>query len=155
MCLSWKNGRGTKELVPRYFVSGGKNMKNKKLILIAVAVIALIGVMLGVYFATRPETTQGGKTFTVTVVHKDGSEKVFTCHTDEEKLGPVLLTEKIVEGSMGDFGLYILSADGEVADYNVDQGWWALYEGENMASTGADAVAITDGGSYKLVYTIG
>lgn len=128
---------------------------NKKIWIALIALVLVIAALVGVYVATRPDTQEGSKTITVTVVHKDGSEKVFTCHTDEEKLGPVLLTEKIVEGSMGDFGLYILSADGEVADYNVDQGWWALYEGENMATTGADAVAITDGGSYKLVYTIG
>lgn len=128
---------------------------NKKIWIALIALVLVIAALVGVYVATRPDAQEGSKTITVTVVHKDGSEKVFTCHTDEEFLGPVLLTEKIVEGSMGDFGLYITAADGEVADYNVDQGWWALYEGENMASTGADAVAITDGGSYKLVYTIG
>lgn len=128
---------------------------NKKIWIALIALVLVIAALVGVYITTRPDAQEGSKTITVTVVHKDGSEKEFTCHTDEEFLGPVLLTEKIVEGSMGDFGLYITAADGEVADYNVDQGWWALYEGENMASTGADAVAITDGGSYKLVYTIG
>ena len=128
---------------------------NKKIWIALIALVLVIAALVGVYVATRPDAQEGSKTITVTVVHKDGSEKVFTCHTDEEFLGPVLLTEKIVEGSMGDFGLYILSADGEVADYNVDQGWWALYEGDVQSVVGADAVAITDGGSYKLVYTIG
>ena len=128
---------------------------NKKIWIALIALVLVIAALVGVYVATRPDVQEGSKTITVTVVHKDGSEKVFTCHTDEEFLGPVLLTEKIVEGSMGDFGLYILSADGEVADYNVDQGWWALYEGDVQSVVGADAVAITDGGSYKLVYTIG
>ena len=47
-------------------------MKNKKMILIAVALVACIAVMLGIFLATRPETVAGGKTITVTVVHKDG-----------------------------------------------------------------------------------
>ena len=43
-------------------------MSNKKMIIAVSAVVAVIGIMLGAYFATRPETTQGNKTFTVTVM---------------------------------------------------------------------------------------
>ena len=88
-------------------------MKNKKLILIAVALIACVAVMLGIFVVTRPETVSGAKTITVTVVHKDGSEKVFTCATDEEYLGKVLVNENIVVGNYGEFGLYFDTADGE------------------------------------------
>ena len=128
---------------------------NKKVLLAVIALVVAAAVMVGVYFATRPETAEGGKTITVTVVHKDGSSKDFTYSTDEAYLGPVIQSEGLVEGYMGDFGLYITAADGETADYSVDQGWWALYIGEESAVTGADAVAIEDGGVYKLVYTIG
>lgn len=128
---------------------------NKKVLLAVIALVVAAAVMVGVYFATRPETVEGGKTITVTVVHKDGSSKDFTYSTDEAYLGPVIQSEGLVEGYMGDFGLYITAADGETADYSVDQGWWALYIGDESAVTGADAVAIEDGGVYKLVYTIG
>ena len=57
-------------------------MKNKKLILTLIAFVAVIAIAVGVYFATRPETQQGSKTITVTVVHKDKTEKTFTYHTD-------------------------------------------------------------------------
>ena len=130
-------------------------MKNKKMILVAVALIACVAVMLGIFMATRPETTQGSKTVTVTVVHKDGSEKVFTCQTEEEFLGKVLVNEDIVVGNYGEFGLYFDTADGEKADWNVDNGWWQVFVGEEAAITGADQIPITDGGTYKLVYTIG
>ena len=130
-------------------------MKNKKMILVAVALIACVAVMLGIFLATRPETTQGSKTVTVTVVHKDGSEKVFTCQTEEEFLGKVLVNEDIVVGNYGEFGLYFDTADGEKADWNVDNGWWQVFVGEEAAITGADQIPITDGGTYKLVYTIG
>ena len=128
---------------------------NKKVLLAVVALVLVAAVMVGVYFATRPEGIDGSKSITVTVVHKDGTSKDFPCKTDEQYLGPVLLDEKIVEGYMGDYGLYITAADGESADYSVDQGWWALYVGEESATTGADAVAIEDGGVYKVVYTVG
>jgi len=130
-------------------------MKNKKLILIAVALIACVAVMLGVFMMTRPETVQGSKTITVTVVRKDGSEKVFTCHTDEEFLGKVLVDENIVEANYGEFGLYFDTADGETADWNVDGGWWQVFAGEEAAMVGADQIVIADGDAFSLVYTIG
>ena len=130
-------------------------MKNKKLILIAVALIACVAVMLGIFLTTRPETVEGSKTITVTVVHKDGSEKVFTCKTDAEYLGTVLVDENIVVGSYGEFGLYFDTADGEKADWNVDNGWWQVFVGEEAAITGADQIVIADGDTFKLVYTIG
>ena len=80
-------------------------MKNKKLFIALVALVAIVAIVLGVYFATRPATSEGGKAVTVTVVHKDGSEKVFTYHTDEEYLGTVLVDEGLVEGEQSDYGL--------------------------------------------------
>ena len=130
-------------------------MKNKKMILIAVALIACVVAMLGIFLATRPETVAGAKTVTVTVVHKDGSEKVFTCPTEEEFLGKVLVNENIVVGNYGEFGLYFDTADGEKADWNVDNGWWQVFIGEEAAITGADQIPIADGDTFKLVYTIG
>ena len=130
-------------------------MKNKKMILIAVAVVAVAALMLGVFLATRPETKAGSKTVTVTVVHKDGTEKVFTCHTDAEYLGTVLVDEGIVVANYGEFGLYFDTADGETADWNVDNGWWQVFIGEEAAITGADQIPIADGDTFKLVYTIG
>jgi acetyl-CoA synthetase len=49
----------------------------------------------------------------------------------------------------------LCTADGETADYSVDGGWWQVFIGEESATIGADGIAITDGGVYKLVYTIG
>ena len=130
-------------------------MKNKKLILALAALVVVVAVMAGVYMGTRPETVEGAKTITVTVVHKDGTEKEFVCHTDEEYLGAVLVAEEIIVGEQGDFGMYFNVADGETADYSVDGGWWQVFVGEESAITGADQIPITDGGTYKLVYTIG
>lgn len=130
-------------------------MKNKKLILAVVALVAVVAIFLGIYLATRPDTTLGSKTITVTVVHKDGSEKIFEYHTDEEYLGPVLLSEGLVQGDSSTYGLMIHTVDGEKADYNVDQGWWQILVGEEAAMTGADAIVIADGDTFKLVYTVG
>ena len=128
---------------------------NKKILLAVIALVVVAAVMVGVYFATRPEPVDGQKTITVTVVHKVGTSKDFTYKTQEEYLGPVLQSEGLVEGEMGEYGLFITAVDGETADYSVDQSWWMLCVGEESATTGADAVVIEDGGLYKLIYTIG
>ncbi len=128
---------------------------NKKTIITAVALVAVIAILVGIYFVTRPETQQGAKAVTVIVVHKDGSEKVFQCRTDAEYLDTVLLDNEIVVGEMGDYGLYFLEADGEIADYNVDGGYWAILIGQEYATTGASGIPVTDGGEYSVVYTIG
>lgn len=91
-------------------------MKKNKLLLAVVGVLALAVILVAVYFVTRPGTSEGDKTITVTVVHADGSEKDFTYDTDAEYLGEVLEAEGLVEGTMGDYGLYITKVDGEEAN---------------------------------------
>lgn len=119
-----------------------------------VALVAVAALMLGVFFLTREKAQEGSKEITVTVVHKDGSEKEFTCHTDEDYLGPVLLDENIVEGEMGQFGLYIQYADNERAVYEQDGAWWGLYQNGESCVTGADQVVIHDGDTFKIVYSV-
>ena len=131
-------------------------MKNKIWIIAAVLALALLVTgMVALYLKFRPQTTAGEKQFTVTVVHKDGTEKEFTYDTDEEYLGTVLQAAGLIEGEEGPYGLMISAVDGELADWNVDQGYWALYIGEEYATTGIDTTPIQDGASYCLVYTIG
>ena len=130
-------------------------MKNKKMILVAVALIVCVAVMLGIYLGTRPETVAGGKTITVTVVHKDGSEKVFEGYSEAEYLGTVLVETGAVEENYGDYGLYILVADGEEASWEKDGAFWSVYVGDEPAITGADQIVLEDGGVYSVVYTLG
>lgn len=130
-------------------------MKNKKTWIAVIAVALVVVLALVASFALKPKTAEGTKNITVTVVHKDASEKVFTYATDEEFLGAVLVAEGLVEGDDSDFGLMITSVDGEEASWDADQSYWALYIGEDYATTGADSTPVNDGDSFKLVYTIG
>lgn len=129
-------------------------MKNKKIILAAVALVAVIAIFAGVYVATRPATTEGTKTFAVTVVHGDGSEETFNYKTTGEKLGAVLEEEGLISSEGADPGMFH-TVDGEKADWSDNQSYWAFYVGEDYAITGIYDTPVTDGGAYKLVYTIG
>ena len=126
---------------------------NKKVILAVVALVLVVGLFAGVYFATRPEAQAGEKTITVTVVHSDGTEKVYTYRTEAEFLGEVLAAEGLIVGAENDPGRYN-TIDGEYADYAADGAYWALYIGEEYAMTGADQTPVNDGDSFKWVYTV-
>ncbi len=128
-------------------------MKNKKIILSAAAVVLAAALLLGIYFITRPQTQEGSKSFTVTVVHSDGKEVVKAYQTDAELLGPYLVEQGLIVESDSP-GLYN-TVDGETADWNVDQSYWGFFVGEEMAMEGMNTTPITDGASYKLVYTVG
>lgn len=127
-------------------------MKNKKLLFGLIALVAVVAVMVGIVIANHA-VNDGKKTVTVTVVHKDGTEKVFTYNTDKNFLGPLLYEEGLIKegASAGMFD----TVDGEKADWSVDQSYWALYIGEDYATKGVDETPISDGDQYRLVYTRG
>ncbi len=129
-------------------------MKNKKLIAVVVALAALIALMAGVFLSSRTEAAAGSKTITVTVVHADGSQKEFVYTTDQELLGQVLYGEGLIQADNVDEGMFNI-VDGEKADWNENQSYWSLYEGEDYAMEGVDTLVIQDGDAFKLVYTIG
>ena len=129
-------------------------MKNKKLILVAVALVVLVAVFLGVWFATRPTAIEGGKAFTVTVVHGDKTEKTYNYTTDETMLGAFLEAEGLIDSKGADAGMFH-TVDGEKADWSVNQSYWAFYVGGEYAITGIYDTTIEEGAVYKLEYTIG
>ena len=130
-------------------------MKNKKLLIAVIALVAVVAVLLGVFFLTRPETKAGSKEITVTVVYEDGSSKDFVYQTDAEYLGTVIMEEGLVAGEMGEFGLYIHEVDGVRAVWEENGAYWGINIGDEPAVTGADQIVIEDGGVYSLVYTVG
>ena len=58
----------------------------------------------------------------------------------------------LITGSQGQYGLTIEAVDGETADWNKDNAYWALYIGEEYATTGIDSTPVYDGSTFKLVY---
>lgn len=124
-------------------------MKNKKKLLPAAVLAVAAVLLLGLWYFTRPQTQVGDKTIVVEVVHGDQSAKEFTCQTDKEYLGQVLLDEKLAEGEQGQYGLFITVVDGEEAQADQNQ-WWCVTKGGEMVETGADATPIADGDHFEL-----
>lgn len=128
--------------------------KNKKIIIAIVMLVIAAAVMFGIYQYTRPETAEGEKNITVTVVHGDASEKVFEYHTDEEYLAPVIISDGLVEGDEGEFGLFITTVDGETAD-DANEEWWCITQDGEPAQTSASELVIKDGDKFELTLTVG
>lgn len=79
---------------------------------------------------------------------------VFTIRSDAETVGEALLENELVEGTDGQFGLYISHVNGMKAVYEEDGAYWAFHnrDGELM-STGVDMTLFADGDVYELRYT--
>lgn len=127
-------------------------MKNKKTVVALIVVLALVVIaMVALMLNNKPETVQGAKEITLTVIYEDGSQKDFVVHTDAETLGEALLAEGIVQGTDGAYGLYVTTVDGVEASESQHQ-WWCFNDGDgNMLSTGIDLEPIKDGGKYQAV----
>jgi hypothetical protein len=129
-------------------------MKNKNLIVAVVALVVIVGLMAGVWFATRPEVETGAKAITVIVVHSNNTEKTFTYRTDAEMLGAFLEEKGLISSEGADSGMFNI-VDGEEVIWEKHKAYWALYINEEYGVLGIYDTPVTDGTVYKLVYTRG
>ena len=130
---------------------------------IALSLLALIMIFsLASCFGAKPvdewgtvsyseDTTlgKGAKTATIEIVTEEKTVTI-TLKTDEEILGTALIAEKLIGGEEGAYGLYVKEVNGVVADYDVDQTYWAFYIDGEFAMTGVDTTPIEEGKIYKL-----
>jgi 6-phosphofructokinase len=72
--------------------------KNTKKILAVVLLLVVLAAAVLAYQHFKPQASQGAKTVTVEVVHKDESKKEFVLHTDAENLHDALDEQKLIEG---------------------------------------------------------
>jgi hypothetical protein len=127
-------------------------MKNKKIVAL-IAIVLVAALMAGVYVMTRPQAQAGGKNVTIVIVYQDGTEKKLEYATDLNYLSELLLEKELVTGyESEEYGFTIEGVDGIVLDWATDNAYWALYEGDEYATTSAAGIVLTDGAVYKLVY---
>lgn len=93
---------------------------------------------------------EGAAAFTVAVTGAAGETVTFTVHTDEETVGAALAALGIIDGDTTEYGLYVKSVNGEVADYDTDGSYWAFYIDGQYAAVGVDFAAIEADTVYEL-----
>jgi hypothetical protein len=147
------------------FVKKERMRKMKKTMQVTISVVLVICCLLGLTACGKPaqtglwanatytEDTQLGEGTKTVVVEVTAEEKTvtFTVKTDEKTVGAALLEQKLIAGDQSEYGLYIKTVNGIIADYDVDQTYWAFYVNGEYAMTGVDATEIAEGVTYQLV----
>ena len=96
---------------------------------------------------------QGNTTFRFEVLDLEDNVLVWNVSTNETTVGDALLYLGLVSGDVSAFGLFVTEVNGIVADFGVDNTWWAFFIDGEMAMTGADATSIEQGRTYAFVLT--
>jgi len=100
------------------------------------------------------DTELGSGNKTVQVEVQAGEKTVlFTIHTDKDTVGAALIENSLIEGDLGEYGLYVKKVNGITADYDIDQSYWSLFINDEYAMSGVDTTEITEGAVYRLAYT--
>ncbi len=126
----------------------------KGTVIALVALALLLAAALAGHFISRAKANPGEKNITVQVIHGDGSQTEFQLKTDVDFLGDALTEGSVVEGKQTEYGLYIITADGETAD-ETKQEWWSVSKDGVPLEVGADSQAIADREHYELTFTVG
>ena len=134
-----------------------KRLLSLVLCLVLIAAMALITTACDNLFqkggATTPSVNEQPatpKSFTFIVVDKDGNETSFNLSSDKKTVGEALLAEGLLEGENGAYGLYVKKVNGIVADYDIDQTYWAFYINGEYAMSGVDTTDIVEGATYSF-----
>lgn len=128
--------------------------QTRNIIIAVAALVAVIAAVLIVWKVVLPSTSQGNKTITVEIVHKDKTTKTVKIKTDAEWLRGALEEKNLIAGTESEYGLYVLTVDGETVDESAQE-WWCFTKGGEMLNTGVDTTPITDGDKYEITLTIG
>ena len=136
-----------------------KQFKNK-LFASVLCMVLIVAMALSMTACTNntPDSSDAGQeqgqsveqSFAFEVVDKDGNVTTFDITTDKATVGEALLEEGLIKGEDGQYGLYVTEVNGIVADYNVDQTYWAFYVDGTYASSGVDTTDVVDGSTYSF-----
>ena len=132
------------------------NKNNKKVLLGVIALIAVVGLFLGMYMKFRPQAQAGGKQISIEVVDDAGASTVYEVATDAEYLREAFEDAEGLEvlGEESQYGLTIITVNGLTADFNVDSAYWSIMVNGEYGQYGADSQVVTDGDVFQLIYTV-
>ncbi len=103
-------------------------------------------------YRSDKEFGKGEKTVEVEVKVEEQSV-TFTIHTDADTLGDALLEHELIAGEDSQYGIYVKSVNGIVADYDVDKSYWGFYQNGEYLMSGVDTTAIVGGEHFEIVYS--
>ena len=90
---------------------------------------------------------EGSKSVSFTV-EAEGQKITITLKTDAATLGEAMYENELVENAS-----FFSVLNGMEASWEKDMAYWAFYQGEDIMMHGIGDEPITDGASYRFVYT--
>lgn len=132
-----------------------KQQNKKKVLLIGGIAIAIIAVLVGVwFFTTQSSIITGEKNIKVMVVYADQSQDMFDIKTKEEFLRGALEQEKLISGNESQYGLFVTTVNGITAN-DSKQEWWQFSSSGSALPTSVDSTPIADGQQFEILLTVG
>lgn len=114
--------------------------------------VAAEGVWANATYLSDKEFGEGNKKVEVEV-EANGQSVTFTINTDAETLGAALLEHNLIAGEEGQFGLYVKTVNGMLADYDINKSYWGFYQNGEYLMSGVDTTAIVGGEHFEIVYS--
>ena len=119
----------------------------KKLISLTLVLLTILS--LAACGAKAP--AEGPKvSFTLVIVDDQGNETSQVIETSKTTVGDALMEKGLLEGEETQYGLFIKSVNGIMADYDTSGTYWAFYIDGEYAMTSVDLTDIVDGATYML-----
>ena len=103
-------------------------------------------------YRSDKEFGKGEKTVEVEVKVEEQSV-TFTIHTDADTLGEALLEHELIAGEDSQYGIYVKTVNGILADYDVNKSYWGFYQNGEYLMSGVDTTAIVGGEHFEIVYS--
>lgn len=133
-----------------------KKTNTKKIVIGAVAMVAVIALLIGAYVMFGPRTTQGAKAITIEVIDNQQKSTLYEVNTDAEYLRQAMEETKGLEfsGTESEYGLTLITVNGVTADFSVDSSYWSIMVNGEYGMFGIESQPVSDGDKYQLVYTV-
>lgn len=133
-----------------------KKQTNKKALIGAAALIAVIAVLALVFFVFREKPVQGQKSITIEVIDNTQNSTVYEVYTDAEYLRQAMEEAKGLEffGTESEYGLMVETVNGVTPDYNVDGAYWSFYVNGAYCNYGIDSQPVEDGDAFVIKYEV-
>ena len=133
-----------------------KKQSNKKVLIGAAALIAVVAVLAVVFFVFREKPVQGRKSITIEVIDNTQSSTVYEVHTDAEYLRQAMEEAEGLEfsGTESEYGLMVETVNGVTPDYSVDGAYWSFYVNGSYCNYGVDSQPVEDGDAFVIKYEV-
>lgn len=132
-------------------------MKNKKIFISLIAVVAVVSVLIFAYKTYAPAAAQGSKNITIEVINSAQESTVYNVSTEAEYLEEAFADAEglVVESVEGQYGIMMKAVNGEEAVWEVNNAYWSITVNGEYGMYGASEQVVNDGDVFQLVYTIG